>query len=100
MVADTERRGPRWIESVVWKTCGAWDTRVSPSGVPYDGKLRRQPGLREGAQRAGLRARPCRQLVEMRIHGVSTKFVQELQALGYEHPPIEQLIDMHIHGAA
>ncbi len=34
----------------------------------------------------------------MRIHGVSTDFIRQLQQFGYKQVPTDELIDMRIHG--
>lgn len=31
-------------------------------------------------------------------HGVSVKFIKEVESLGYGHPPLEQLVRMVDHG--
>lgn len=41
-----------------------------------------------------------RQLIEMRIHGVSLQYIQELQSAGYRDLTIPGLVEMRIHGVS
>lgn len=46
----------------------------------------------------GYRSLDARQLVAMRIHGVTPEFISEVEALGYRHSSAERLIELRVHG--